>query len=160
MSHLGLGKPKNDYWKASLSAKCNCLVRFLYRNKDHWALFFENEAEAAVSVNGLCYQSMINECSWPELENMDLDDVYFQQDGVTCHTTLVEIFLSFLISSWVLVRPGLEFPNTEKTGRGAVSTRLVFLGQKKLIGALLGASDEFLVSLKYEKSICIWWGPD
>ena len=39
----------------------------------------------------------------------------------------VEIVLSFLISSWVLVGPGLEFPHLEKTSRGAVSTRLVFL---------------------------------
>ena len=39
MSHLGLGKPKNDYWKASLFATCNCFVRFLGR-MDHWALFF------------------------------------------------------------------------------------------------------------------------
>ena len=22
---------------------------------------------------------------WPELEDMDVDDVYFQQDGATCH---------------------------------------------------------------------------
>ena len=56
--------------------------------------------------------------------------------------------------------PGLEFPNIEKTGRGAVSNRLVFLGQKKLIGALSGTSEEFLVTLKYGKSICIWRGPD
>ena len=68
----------------------------------------------------------------------------------------VEIALSFLISSWVLVGPGLEFPHLEKTGRGPVSTRLVFLVQKKLIVALSGSSEEFLVSLKYGKSICIW----
>ena len=37
----------------------------------------------------------------------------------------VEIYLSFLMSSWVLVGPGLEFPNIEKTVRGTVSTRLV-----------------------------------
>ena len=76
--------------------------------------------------------------------------------------TRVEISLSFLISSWVLVGPGLEFPNIEKTGRVAVSTRLVFLDQKKLIGAhrVLGPSEEFLVSLKYGKSICIWRSPD
>ena len=72
----------------------------------------------------------------------------------------VEISLSFLISNWVLVGPGLEFPNIEKTGRGTVSTRLVFLGQKILIGVLSRASEEFLVSLKYGKSICIWRGPD
>ena len=34
----------------------------------------------------------------------------------------VEIALSFLISSWVLVGPGLEFPHLEKTDRGPVST--------------------------------------
>ena len=67
----------------------------------------------------------------------------------------VEIALSFLMSSWVLVGPGLEFPHLEKTGRGPVSTRLVFLVQKKLIGALSGSSEEFLVWLKYGKSICI-----
>ena len=74
--------------------------------------------------------------------------------------THVENSLPILISSWVLVGPGLEFPNIEKTGRGTVSTRLLFLGQKKLIGALSGASEEFLVTLKYGKSICIWRSPD
>ena len=74
--------------------------------------------------------------------------------------TRVEISLSFFTSSWVQVGPGLEFPNIEKTGRDTVSIRLVFLGQKKLIGALSGASEEFLVSLKYGKSICIWRDPD
>ena len=44
--------------------------------------------------------------------------------------------------------PVLEFPNIEKTGRGTVSIRLVFLAQKKLIGVLSGASEKFLVSLK------------
>ena len=34
--------------------------------------------------------------------------------------TRVEIALSFLISSWVLVGPGLEFPHVEKTDRGPV----------------------------------------
>ena len=49
--------------------------------------FFENEAGAAVSVNGLRYRTMINEFLWPELEDMDVDDVYFKQDGVTRHTS-------------------------------------------------------------------------
>ena len=75
-------------------------------------------------------------------------------------TPRVEIALSFLISSCVLVGPRPEFPHLEKTGRGLVSTRLVFLVQKKLIGALSGSSEEFLVSLKYGKSICICRGPD
>ena len=49
--------------------------------------FFENEAGAAVLLNGLCNQTMINKFLWPELEDMDVDDVYLQQDGATCHTS-------------------------------------------------------------------------
>ena len=39
--------------------------------------FSENEAGAAVSVNGLRYRTMINEFLWPDLENMDVNDVLF-----------------------------------------------------------------------------------
>ena len=38
-------------------------------------------------MNGLRYRTMINEFLWPELEDMDVDDVYFQQDSATCHTS-------------------------------------------------------------------------
>ena len=61
---------------------------------DFWArgiigpyFFFENEAVAAVLVNRLRYRTMINEFLWPGLEDMDMDDVYFHQDGATCHTS-------------------------------------------------------------------------
>lgn len=30
---------------------------------------------------------MLTDFVWPEMEDMDLDDVYFQQDGATCHTS-------------------------------------------------------------------------
>ena len=49
--------------------------------------FFLYEARAAVSVNGLRYRTMINEFLWPELEDMDVDDVYFQSDRATYHTS-------------------------------------------------------------------------
>ena len=61
-------------------------MRFLGR-RVHWALFFLNEAAAAVSVNGLRYRTMINEFLWPELKDMDVDDVYYQQDSATCYTS-------------------------------------------------------------------------
>ena len=60
------------------------------------------------------------------LERNAFDSIaFFSQckKSISC----VEIALSFLISSWVLVGPRLEFPHLEKTGRGPVSTRLVFL---------------------------------
>src|ERR1700712_2636076 len=49
--------------------------------------FFENDAGATVTVNGLRYREMINNFLWPELDGIDLDRVYFQQDGATCHTS-------------------------------------------------------------------------
>ena len=49
--------------------------------------FSENEAGAAVSVNRLRYLPMINVFLWPELEDMDMDDVYFQEEGSMCHTS-------------------------------------------------------------------------
>ena len=60
---------------------------------DFWAgriigpYFFENEAGAAVSVSGLRYRTVINEFFWTELGDMDVDNVYLQQDGATCHTS-------------------------------------------------------------------------
>ena len=30
---------------------------------------------------------MINDFLWSELDSIDLDNVYFQQDGATCHTS-------------------------------------------------------------------------
>lgn len=49
--------------------------------------FFENEAGNAVTVNGVRYREMIREFLWPHLDGMNLDDMWFQQDGATCHTT-------------------------------------------------------------------------
>ena len=34
-----------------------------------------------MSVNGLRYRTMINEFLWPELEDMDVDDIYLQHGG-------------------------------------------------------------------------------
>ena len=30
---------------------------------------------------------MLNEFLWPKLEDIGMDDVYFQHDGATCHTS-------------------------------------------------------------------------
>ncbi|XP_053969084.1 uncharacterized protein LOC128870448 [Anastrepha ludens] len=32
-------------------------------------------------------REMIHDFLWPELDGIDLDNVYFQQDGATCHTS-------------------------------------------------------------------------
>ncbi|CAH1985567.1 unnamed protein product [Acanthoscelides obtectus] len=53
--------------------------------------FFENAAGDSVTVNSERYHVMIEDCFLPQLEGMDMDDVHFQQDGATCHTTNVNI---------------------------------------------------------------------
>jgi len=45
--------------------------------------FFENY----VTVNGERYRAMLTDCLWPKLDDMDVSDMWFQQDGATCHTT-------------------------------------------------------------------------
>jgi hypothetical protein len=48
--------------------------------------FFENKAGKAVTVNGVRYRDMITEFLWPQLDGMDMEDTWYQQDGATCHT--------------------------------------------------------------------------
>jgi len=48
--------------------------------------FFENVAGNAVTVNGVRYRNRITEFLWPQLDGMDMEGTWFQQDGATCHT--------------------------------------------------------------------------
>ena len=43
--------------------------------------FFKNEAGHNVTVNGECYRAITNDFFVPELEAVDVDDLWFQQDG-------------------------------------------------------------------------------
>ena len=55
--------------------------------------FFENEQGAAVTVHGERYRAMLNEFFFPKIEEDDMDDIWFQQYGATCHTANVTIDL-------------------------------------------------------------------
>ena len=48
--------------------------------------FFENENGIAITVNGIRYREMITNFLWHEIDDMDVEDIWFQQDGATCHT--------------------------------------------------------------------------
>lgn len=48
--------------------------------------FFKNEAGNRVTVNGDRYRAMINDYLIPNLNGIDLEGMWFQQDGATCHT--------------------------------------------------------------------------
>ena len=51
-----------------------------------WPFFFKNDAGATVTVNGIRYSGMINQFLFLKMNDIDADDIWFQQDGATCHT--------------------------------------------------------------------------
>ena len=55
--------------------------------------FFGNDQGADVTVNGERYRAMLNEFLFAKIEEHDMDDIWFQQDGATCHTANVTIDL-------------------------------------------------------------------
>ena len=48
--------------------------------------FLENEARNAVTVNGVSYRNKITEFLWPKLDDIEMEVMWFQQDGATCYT--------------------------------------------------------------------------
>ena len=51
--------------------------------------FIENEQGAALTVNGERYRAMLNEFLFPKIKDDDVDDIWYQEDGATCHTANV-----------------------------------------------------------------------
>ena len=48
--------------------------------------FCENEQGEAVAVSGDRYRAMLNEFLLTKIEEEDIGNIWFQQDGATCHT--------------------------------------------------------------------------
>ncbi|GFT27174.1 transposable element Tc3 transposase [Trichonephila clavipes] len=67
--------------------------------RDLWAggiigpYYFKNDEGHNVTVNGDRYRAMITNFFIPELNNPDVQDLWFQQDGATCHTARATIDL-------------------------------------------------------------------
>ncbi|GFT06309.1 putative transposable element [Trichonephila clavipes] len=55
--------------------------------------FFKNDEGHNVTVNGDRYRAMITNFFFPELNNHDVQELWFQQDGATCHTARATIDL-------------------------------------------------------------------
>ncbi|GFW19589.1 putative DD41D transposase [Trichonephila clavipes] len=55
--------------------------------------FFKNDEGHNVTVNGDRYRAMITNFFIPELNNHDVLELWFQQDGATCHTSRATIDL-------------------------------------------------------------------
>ena len=54
--------------------------------------FFENKQGEDITVNGDRYRSMLKEFIFIRIEQEDSDNIWFQQDGATCHTTEHSMF--------------------------------------------------------------------
>ncbi|GFT95430.1 putative transposable element [Trichonephila clavipes] len=55
--------------------------------------FFKNDEGHNVTVNGDRFRTMITNFFIPELTNHDVQELWFQQDGATCHTARATIDL-------------------------------------------------------------------
>ena len=55
--------------------------------------FFKNDYETTISVNSLRYGHMITNFFSPAIEEYNLENIWFQQDGATRHTTLANVAL-------------------------------------------------------------------
>ncbi|GFW06802.1 DUF4817 domain-containing protein [Trichonephila clavipes] len=55
--------------------------------------FFKNDEGHNVTVNGDRYRAIITNFFIPELNNHDVQELWFQQDGATCHTARATIDL-------------------------------------------------------------------
>ena len=53
--------------------------------RHNWPFFFENEQGEAVTVNGDIYRTILNEFLFTKIEEEDIGNIWFQQDGATCH---------------------------------------------------------------------------
>ena len=94
---------ERTHWKADAAKTSYCLVRILVQ-RHIWAIFFENEQGEAVTVNGDRYRAMLNEFLFTKIEKGDIGNIWFQQDGATCHTAedtlnvLRPVFIDRIIS--------------------------------------------------------------
>ncbi|GFW26482.1 DUF4817 domain-containing protein [Trichonephila clavipes] len=57
------------------------------------AILFKNDEGHNVTVNGDRYRAMITNFFIPELNNHDVQELWFQQDGAACHTARATIDL-------------------------------------------------------------------
>ncbi|GFT89373.1 low-density lipoprotein receptor-related protein 4 [Trichonephila clavipes] len=55
--------------------------------------YFKNDEGHNVTVNGDRYRAMITNFFIPELNNRDAQELWFQQDGATCHTARATIYV-------------------------------------------------------------------
>lgn len=69
--------------------------------------FFRNEEGRAVTVNGDRYRAMLRDFLYPELEDIDIEHMWFQQYGAICHCATETLdLLKEKFGDWTISRRG------------------------------------------------------
>ena len=76
MSYLGFWGSSSNWREAITSRKSHCLMRSLV----------ENDIGTTVTVNSGHYGHMITDFFLPVIDENDMENIRFQQDGATCHS--------------------------------------------------------------------------
>ncbi|GFX18135.1 uncharacterized protein TNCV_1578141 [Trichonephila clavipes] len=94
---------KTAEFGVKLIHKCMSKHRYIKKKLTVWCAlwaggiigpyFFKNDEGHNVTVNGDRYRAMITNFFIPELNNHDVQELWFQQDGATCHTARATIDL-------------------------------------------------------------------
>ena len=61
-------------------------MRILVQRHNFGPFFFENEQGEAITANGDRYRAMLNELLFTKIEEQDIGNIWFQQEGATYHT--------------------------------------------------------------------------
>ncbi|GFW83829.1 transposase [Trichonephila clavipes] len=90
---------KTAAFGVKLIHKCMSKHRYIHKNRLFGALYglvesyFRNVEGHNVTINGDRYRVMITNFFIPELNKQDVQELWFQQDGATCHTVRATIDL-------------------------------------------------------------------
>ncbi|GFV80149.1 putative DD41D transposase [Trichonephila clavipes] len=87
---------KTAAFGVKLIHKCMSKHRYIQKKTVWYGLvesFFKNDEGHNVTVNGDRYRATITNFFIPELNNHDVQELWFQQDGATCHTAHATIDL-------------------------------------------------------------------
>ncbi|GFX12901.1 uncharacterized protein TNCV_3658971 [Trichonephila clavipes] len=86
-----LVEPDYLYYGIEMLQKCP----IVWDAESFWLVesFFKSDEGHNVTVNGNRYRAMITNFFIPELNNHDVQELWFQQDGATCHTARATIDL-------------------------------------------------------------------
>ena len=85
MSRLGHRKPARLPEKVGDSKRITVCCGF-WSKGIIGPFFFKNKQGKAITVNGDCFRPMLNEFLYTNIEEGDIGNIWFQEDGTTCHT--------------------------------------------------------------------------